>query len=126
MRKIYRILLTAVCMLLLMATCACSKGIEGWPKDKLLKKVPPVEVGTMVTSQISEDNKGKGYVMMKVADFSTSDMTSYIRVLIDKGWEMIGSYKLEGTIATFTAKYDDARIYLMCDVEKNELTIQVE
>ena len=105
---------------------ACGAKIENWPEDKFLRGVPSVQTGVMSGCVVSEDAQGKPYALIKVAEFTVSDMSDYIRILKDKGWEMLYSQMVVGDTVTYSAYNKDKIIHLVCNKVKNELSIEVE
>ena len=105
---------------------ACGAKIENWPEDKFLRGVPSVQTGVMSGSVVSEDTQGFPYALIKVAEFTVSDMSDYIRILKKEGWEMLYSQTVIGDMVTYSAHKKDKLIHLSCNKVKNEMSIEVE
>ena len=115
-------------MLLLCTLCisACGTSIEGWPKDRFVRGVPCVQTGVVSASVVSEDAEGQPYALIKIAEFTVSDMSDYIRILKEKGWNLLYAQNVVGDIVTYSAGKDDRKVHLVCNTVKNEMSIEVE
>ena len=126
MKKTIRFVFVTIMLLSTLMVSACGAKIENWPEDKFLRGVPSVQTGVMSGCVVSEDAQGMPYALIKVAEFTVSDMSDYIRILKDKGWEMLYSQMVVGDTVTYSAYNKDKIIHLVCNKVKNEMSIEVE
>ena len=79
----------AALLLCTLMISACGATVEGWPKDKLVRGVPCVQTGVVSACVVSEDADGQPYALIKISEFTISDMSNYIRLLKEKGWNLL-------------------------------------
>lgn len=115
-------------MLLLCTLCisACGTSIEGWPKDRFVKGVPSVQTGFVSGSVVSEDGDGQPYAIIKVMGFNINDMSDYMRLLHNNGWEMLYTQEVIGDRVTYSASKGDKVVHLILNTAKNEFSIEIQ